>query len=92
MEKLLGTGTFGKTFRVSSNSTKYLAFKIQLLKYHNESEIHKKLVHKHVVKLVADYKCAKFSYIFLEYCPNGCLQDLVKARKGLTPYECRYFT
>lgn len=94
VEKYLNSGQYAKVFRVlqkKNPKTESLACKVQLVKFKNEANIHRFLSHKHIVKFLRSFCSDRYCFIFMEYCKNGTLHDLVLKRKGLTVFESRYF-
>lgn len=94
VEEYLSNGQYGKVFRVLQNNkpgAKSLACKVQLAKFKNESNIHRLLSHKHIVKFLHSFCSDRYCFIFMEYYKNGTLDDLVRKRDGLTVFESRYF-
>lgn len=90
----LGQGRYGKVYKVIPENRREKspnACKIQSDKYCHESNIHRLLKHKHIVKLLYSYCSAKYCYIFMEYCQHGTLFDFVRDLNGLTVPETRCF-
>lgn len=90
----LGYGQYGKVFKVVEKDrlrAEPLACKIQSIKFKKEPKIHRLLSHKHIVKLLSSYCSTRYCFIFMEYCKNGTLHNLVRQRNGLTILESRYF-
>ncbi|KAK0403354.1 hypothetical protein QR680_016874 [Steinernema hermaphroditum] len=56
-----------------------------------EIEIHKKLNHAHVVKLMSHFEDHNNLYIVLELCESSSLMELQKRRKYVSEEETRYF-
>jgi polo-like kinase 1 len=63
-----------------------------------ELQIHKKLSsfevgggHPNIVKFHHFFEDERNVYMLLELCPNQTLSDLIKKRKTLTEFECRYY-
>lgn len=101
--KFLGKGGFAKCYEfVCLNNKKLYAVKVvskanlnkssakQKLK--SEIKIHKSLFHKHIVKFEHVFEDPDYVYILLELCKNKTLSDLMKKRKVISEFECRYFT
>ena len=57
----------------------------------SEIEIHKKMLHKNIVKFIRHFEDEKFHYIIMELCPNQSLKELIKRRKRITELEAQYF-
>uniref|UniRef100_A0A1I8A9J0 Serine/threonine-protein kinase PLK n=1 Tax=Steinernema glaseri TaxID=37863 RepID=A0A1I8A9J0_9BILA len=56
-----------------------------------EIDIHKKLNHAHVVKLMTHFEDKDNLYIILELCESSSLMELQKRRKYVSEEEARYF-
>lgn len=94
VEEYLSSGRFGKVYRVLPKNkprSESLACKVQLVKFKNESNMHRLLSHKHIVKFLDSFCSNVYSFILMEYGKNGTLGDLVGRRDGLTVFESRYF-
>lgn len=94
ISKHLSSGRYGKVFRVlqkNEPSAEPFACKIQASRFGKESSIHRRLSHKHIVKFVNSFYSNLYCFIFMEYCKNGTLRSLVRARESLTVFESRYF-
>lgn len=102
VDECLGQGRYGKVYKVTAEvnpRAKPLACKVQLytrpkyLKkyFKNEAKIHRLLSHKNIVKFLSAYCSIRYSFIFMEYYPNGTLYNLVHERGGLTVSEARFF-
>lgn len=100
--KFLGKGGFAKCYEFQClNNKKIHAVKIvskanlnkssakQKLK--SEIKIHKSLFHKHIVKFEHVFEDNENVYILLELCKSKTLSDLMKKRKIISEFECRYF-
>lgn len=94
LEEHVSSGRYGKVFRVqlkNQSANESLACKIQPEQFEDESNIHRMLSHKHIVKFFESFRSDRYCFIFMEYCKNGTLRELVHAREGLTVFESRYF-
>lgn len=94
IDEYLSKGRYGKVYKVIQKNrpnAKPRACKIQTFKVDKESSIHRLLIHKHIVKLFCSYCSPNYCFMFMEYCKNGTLRDLVRQRGDLTVYESRYF-
>lgn len=94
IDEYLNKGRYGKVYKVIQKNkpkAKPLACKIQSVKIEIESTIHRRLTHKHIVKHLCSYCSTDYCFIFMEYCKNGTLHQLVHQRNGLTIFESRYF-
>lgn len=94
VKEFLSNGRYGKVFKVQQKNkpnAESLACKIQAEKFEDESSIHRLLSHKHIVKFMDSFCANSYCFIFMEYCKNGTLRDLVRTRNGLTVFESRYF-
>jgi serine/threonine protein kinase len=79
-----------KVCRVPSDarvSVTDIAFKFQ-----TELQIHSKMRQQNIVQFHRAFTFEESTYLVLELCPNGSLMDMVKARKGLTEPEVRFYT
>lgn len=93
VKEYLSSGQYGKVFRVlpkNKPGAASIACKVQSKKFKNEAKIHRLLSHKHIVKFLNSSCSTRYSFIFMEYCKNGTLRNLVITRKGLTVFEGRY--
>ena len=61
-------------------------------KMQSELQIHRQLNHPHIVKFQRFFEDEKNVYILLELCSNQTLSELVRKRKTLTEFECRYYS
>lgn len=94
IDEYVSKGRYGKVYKViheNNSKAQPLACKIQPVKMERESTIHRRLTHKHIVKFFGSYSSKKYCFIFMEYCKNGTLYELVHQRNGLTVFESRYF-
>jgi polo-like kinase 1 len=59
-----------------------------------EIQLHKQLGngHPHIVKFHRFFEDEKNVYIILELCSNQTLADLLRRRRSLTEFECRYYS
>lgn len=90
----LSSGRYGKVFRVQQKkrpAAESLACKIQARRFKNESNTHQRLSHRHIVEFLHSFCSDQYSFIFMKYCENGTLGELVRTREGLTVFESRYF-
>ncbi|KAB5580423.1 hypothetical protein GE09DRAFT_949204 [Coniochaeta sp. 2T2.1] len=103
--KLLGKGGFaicyeGRLVGASSSKPKRYALKIvkskmptkMEQKFQTELQIHSKMRQQNIVQFYRAFTFEESTYLVLELCPNGSLMDMVKARKGLTEPEVRFYT
>lgn len=93
-KEYLSDGRYGKVFRMTQRKkpkAESFACKIQPVRFESESDIHRFLSHKHIVKFLDSFCSNDYCFIFMEYCKNGTLRGLVRARNGLTVFESRYF-
>ncbi|XP_072463449.1 serine/threonine-protein kinase PLK1 [Notamacropus eugenii] len=100
--RFLGKGGFAKCFELSDlQSKEVFAGKIVpkslLLKPHQkekmsmEINIHKSLVHQHVVGFHGFFEDSDFVFVVLELCRRRSLLELHKRRKAVTEPEARYY-
>uniref|UniRef100_A0A4X2LAP1 Serine/threonine-protein kinase PLK n=1 Tax=Vombatus ursinus TaxID=29139 RepID=A0A4X2LAP1_VOMUR len=100
--RFLGKGGFAKCFELSDlESKEVFAGKIVpkslLLKPHQkekmsmEINIHKSLVHQHVVGFHGFFEDSDFVFVVLELCRRRSLLELHKRRKAVTEPEARYY-
>lgn len=52
-------------------------------------QIHAKMRHPHIVEFHKAFTFKACTYVVLELCPNGSIQDMVRARLGLSLPEIR---
>ncbi|KAB5563543.1 hypothetical protein GE09DRAFT_1112845, partial [Coniochaeta sp. 2T2.1] len=101
--KLLGKGGFAICYEgrlVGASSSKRYALKIvkskmptkMEQKFQTELQIHSKMRQQNIVQFYRAFTFEESTYLVLELCPNGSLMDMVKARKGLTEPEVRFYT
>jgi polo-like kinase 1 len=57
-----------------------------------ELQIHKTLLHPHIVRFHHFFEDDKNVYILLELCANQSLAELIRKRHHLSEFECRYFS
>ncbi|XP_044513235.1 serine/threonine-protein kinase PLK1 [Gracilinanus agilis] len=100
--RFLGKGGFAKCFELSDlESKEVFAGKIVpkslLLKPHQkekmsmEINIHKSLVHQHIVGFHGFFEDSDFVFVVLELCRRRSLLELHKRRKAVTEPEARYY-
>ncbi|KAH8905501.1 Pkinase-domain-containing protein [Coniochaeta sp. PMI_546] len=99
--KLLGKGGFAICYegKLAGTSKRY-ALKIvkskmplkMEQKFQTELQIHSKMRQQNIVQFHRAFTFEESTYLVLELCPNGSLMDMVKARKGLTEPEVRFYT
>ncbi|KAA0714251.1 Serine/threonine-protein kinase PLK2 [Triplophysa tibetana] len=100
--KVLGKGGFAKCYEMTDlSSSKVYAAKIiphtrvskphQREKINREIELHRSLVHKHIVHFYHHFEDKDNIYILLEYCSRRSLAHILKARKVVTEPEVRYY-
>ncbi|KAL8668952.1 MAG: hypothetical protein Q9168_006434 [Polycauliona sp. 1 TL-2023] len=58
-------------------------------KFRTELQIHAKMRHPNIVEFHKAFTFKACTYVVLELCPNGSIQDLVRARLGLSMPEIR---
>jgi serine/threonine protein kinase len=56
-----------------------------------EVEIHRSLMHEHVLRFYSAFETDDHVYLLLEVARHGTLQDIMEARKRLTEPECQYY-
>ena len=94
-EKLLGSGTYAKVYRVydaGRNPAEKLAIKciprqnvktkvaVNILT--NEIEVLKKLKHPHIVGMLSFEWDTKYIFIVMEFCSNGDFSTLIQRNRG----------
>ena len=93
--KFIGKGGFAKCYEFKEIETNIIwAGKVvaksllikpkHIQKMKSEIEIHKKMLHKNIVKFIRHFEDEKFHYIIMELCPNQSLKELIKRRKIIT--------
>lgn len=98
----IGNGAFGTVYKVTKNNTddtyamkslsKVTLQKSKQLKYAiSECKIMKELAHPFIVTLYYAFQTAHFLYLVLEYCPNGDLSSLVKAKRKLDEHTAKFY-
>ncbi|KAL8940109.1 MAG: hypothetical protein Q9216_002990 [Gyalolechia sp. 2 TL-2023] len=60
-------------------------------KFRTELQIHAKMHHPNIVEFHKAFTFKENTYVVLELCPNGSIQDIVRARKGISLPEIRRF-
>ncbi|KAL9028829.1 MAG: hypothetical protein Q9196_002857 [Gyalolechia fulgens] len=60
-------------------------------KFRTELQIHAKMRHPNIVEFHKAFTFKENTYVVLELCPNGSIQDMVRARKGISLPEIRRF-
>lgn len=99
-DKVLGKGAYGQVKLVRDISTREkFALKIiskstlqnKSIDLMREVEIHKRLKHKNIVRLVNYFEDKKNLYLILEYCSKGSLFHLIKKRKRLSEKEAFFY-
>ncbi|KAL8749866.1 MAG: hypothetical protein Q9199_007426 [Rusavskia elegans] len=58
-------------------------------KFRTELQIHAKMRHPNIVEFHKAFTFKACTYVVLELCPNGSIQDMVRARLGLSSPEIR---
>ncbi|KAL8774839.1 MAG: hypothetical protein Q9209_000778 [Squamulea sp. 1 TL-2023] len=58
-------------------------------KFRTELQIHAKMRHPNIVEFHKAFTYEECTYVVLELCPNGSIQDIVRARLGLSLPEIR---
>ncbi|KAL8946727.1 MAG: hypothetical protein Q9222_006919 [Ikaeria aurantiellina] len=58
-------------------------------KFRTELQIHAKMRHPNIVEFHKAFTFRENTYVVLELCPNGSVQDMVRARKGISLPEVR---
>ncbi|KAL8896154.1 MAG: hypothetical protein Q9192_003234 [Flavoplaca navasiana] len=58
-------------------------------KFRTELQIHAKMQHPNIVEFHKAFTFQACTYVVLELCPNGSIQDMVRARLGLSLPEIR---
>lgn len=90
LEKEIGKGSFGTVFLGKDLRTQELrAIKvIQTCKLDSRSsreiELMKAMKHENIIQLYDNLKSDKFTYLFLEYCSGGDLQQKIEETKGMS--------
>lgn len=93
INKKLGSGSFGNVFSATDKRGRVVAIKMLSKKNYDqipngaeliarEVNIHRRLRHKNVVRLLAIFQDHQNVNIVLEYAYNGCLFDLLRKNKG----------
>ncbi|KAL8988450.1 MAG: hypothetical protein Q9177_002483 [Variospora cf. flavescens] len=60
-------------------------------KFRTELQIHAKMRHPNIVEFHKAFTFKENTYVVLELCPNGTIQEMVRARKGISLPEVRRF-
>ncbi|KAL8872189.1 MAG: hypothetical protein Q9174_002142 [Haloplaca sp. 1 TL-2023] len=60
-------------------------------KFRTELQIHAKMSHPNIVEFHKAFTFDECTYVVLELCPNGSIQEMVRTRKGLSLPEIRRF-
>ncbi|CAG8480031.1 8611_t:CDS:2 [Diversispora eburnea] len=97
--QLLGRGSFGMCFQVENQDGEIFALKViekQALGQNydevlNETNIHNKLKHPHIVNLYDVFDDTDFVYFKMELCSNQSLFEMVRDRGELTESEVRLY-
>ncbi|KAI4163764.1 MAG: hypothetical protein LQ342_002537 [Letrouitia transgressa] len=58
-------------------------------KFRTELQIHSKMQHPNIVEFHKAFAFEENTYVVLELCPNGSVQDMVRTRKGISLPEVR---
>ena len=58
-------------------------------KFRTELQIHSKMQHPNIVEFHRAFAFEENTYVVLELCPNGSVQDMVKTRRGISLPEVR---
>ncbi|KAL8714744.1 MAG: hypothetical protein Q9220_001257 [cf. Caloplaca sp. 1 TL-2023] len=58
-------------------------------KFRTELQIHAKMRHPNIVEFHRAFTFKENTYVVLELCPNGSVQDMVRARRGISLPEIR---
>ena len=92
-DAIVGTGAFSKVVRCRLKAdNKIYALKIVDMaaipkedadNLNVELEIHKSIVHKHIVRLYSSYREGDFYYFLMDYCPGNTLYFYIHVRQGL---------
>ena len=99
-KKILGKGAYGQVKLVKHKKSKELfALKIiskatlqnKGLDLMREVEIHKRLKHSNIIRLVNYFEDEENLYLILEYASRGSLFHLIKKKKYLTEDEAFFF-
>ncbi|KAL9598906.1 MAG: hypothetical protein Q9219_004171 [cf. Caloplaca sp. 3 TL-2023] len=69
----------------------FMAQKKMEEKFRTELQIHAKMRHPNIVEFHKAFTFKENTYVVLELCPNGSIQDMVRARKGISLPEVRRF-
>ena len=102
---LLGRGGFGEVYKVKlTNNSIQREYAIKVfdknnlskntersLRILNEIKIHRSLIHEHICKYEHSFEDNKNVYILMEFCANGNLSSLLKARRRLEEIEIRFY-
>ena len=96
--RTLGHGTFSTVHLVRSvkYSTEFVA-KVSVLEGEflpeQESEIKAlmRLSHPNIISLYSYFYDANYFYLILEYCPGGCLCEVLRKNGGLSPIQWRSY-
>ena len=97
----LGGGGYGEVYKFKKDNGDIVAGKIiNLVKYKNSKKdkflrdeiyLQQSLNSQEFVKIIDFVEFPNYVYIFLEYCENGSLHDLLKKRKNLTEKEVQCY-
>jgi len=99
-KKLLGKGAYGQVKLVKQKDTGELfALKIiskatlknKDMDLMREVEVHKRLKHENIIRLINYFEDEENLYILLEYASKGSLFHLIKKKKYLTEDEAFFF-
>lgn len=100
---LLGTGGFAKVYRVvERNTSTHYADKVinkdifkkrpnSREKVEREIKLHRKMVHKNIVKFHEFFEDTNFVHLILEVAPLGSLLNVSRIRGTVTEPEVRYY-
>ena len=100
---LLGTGGFAKVYRVvERNTSAHYADKVinkdifkkrpnSREKVDREIQLHRKMVHKNIVKFYEFFEDTNFVHLILEVAPLGSLLNVSRIRGTVTEPEVRYY-
>ena len=94
----LGKGAFGEVVLVCRDSQYYAMKIMKKRKFHGlvslvltEKEIHRKVRHPFIVKLIYAFQTFDKLYLVSEFCAGGDLRSLVSRKKRLSESEARLY-
>lgn len=97
LKKEIGQGSFGKVFLGKDLRTQETrAIKVILNskldpQSPREIEIMKTLKHENIIQLYENLKSKEYTYLILEYCSGGDLQQKIEEKKGMSESSARFY-